>query len=144
MQSLQGQLDGTHILMNSLKLFSDFLCLNSFGTIFHILCPRYEILYLPWKTLCTWWLIKSGRLRKCYWLFALSMKISPVISGHSLCFTLNISIANALIFLWCVETELCFLRDFHKMTFCHYRIAVHIVHLDAWFYYYFYDCEASK
>ena len=47
LQILQGQLVGTHILMDSLKLFSDFLLLNSSGTISHILGPKYEILYVP-------------------------------------------------------------------------------------------------
>ena len=41
---MQGQLVGTNILMDSLKLFRVFLCLNSSETVSHILGPRYEIL----------------------------------------------------------------------------------------------------
>ena len=44
---MQEQLVGTHMLIDSLKLFSDFLRLNSSGTISHILGPRYEILSVP-------------------------------------------------------------------------------------------------
>ena len=47
LQSLQGQLVCTHMLIDSLKLISDFLYLNSSGTISHFLGPRYEILFAP-------------------------------------------------------------------------------------------------
>ena len=107
---------GTHILMDSLKLFCDYLFLNFSGTISHIVGPRYETLFVLWKALCTWGVIK-WQLRKLYWLFVLSIKASPVISGHSLCFTLNISITNAWIFLWCIETKLSFSKRFLKDDF---------------------------
>ena len=144
MQSLQGQLVCTHILMDSLKLFSDFSSLNSSGPISYILGSRYEILSVHWKTLFTWGVIKSGWLRKLYWFFVLSIKISPVISGNNLCFTLNIAIVNAWIFSWCKRLSYLFLRDLHKMTFCYYRLVVNIVRVDVWSYYCFCDCEASK
>ena len=82
LQSLQGQLAGTHILMDFLKLFDDFWCLVSSGTISYILGPRYEILSVPWKTLFTWEIVISAPLRKLYWMFVLSIKILLVISGY--------------------------------------------------------------
>ena len=118
MQSLQGQFVGTHILMDSLKLYSNFYWLNSSGTIPLILGPRYEIFSVPWKTLFTWGVIKSGRLRKLYWLFVYSIKISQITSGHSLCFALNIPpVASACIFLWSIETELSFSKRFSEDDF---------------------------
>ena len=118
MQSLQGQFGGTHILMDSLKLYSNFYWLNSSGTISLLLGPRYEILSVPWKTLFTWGVIKSGRLRELYWLFVYSIKISLITSGHRLCFALNIPpIASAGIFLWSIETELSFSKRFSEDDF---------------------------
>ena len=62
-----------------------------------------------------------------------------------LCFTLNISIGNAYIFLLCMEAELYFSNRFSMSLImsCQFRLFVNI-HLYAWLYCYFCDYEASK
>ena len=48
LQSQQGQLFATHILIDFLKVLRDLTCFNSVRTISHIFSPRYEMLSVPW------------------------------------------------------------------------------------------------
>ena len=44
--------------------------------------------------------------------FVPSIKILQAISGHKSYFTLNISVAKAWMFLWCIETDASFSKSF--------------------------------
>lgn len=119
LESLQGQFSGSHILLDSVKLFIENFCLISSGTISHVFCPRYAILSIPWCTLFASGVIKFLWFCKFFWLVVLSMNISQVISGPSFCFILKISIANASLgyFYGVCRLNWFLLKDFHKIIF---------------------------
>ena len=105
MQSLQRQVDGTHILIGYLKLIIEFFWLNSSGMTSHIFLPK--ICEFPWIHIIYLRGYKISTTSKTV-LFAWQFKISQLISGHNLWFILSIWSTNTWIFLWCKEIDLSF------------------------------------